>query len=302
MPIRVVFGAKKSGLDPANGDIHVATPMLLGSGVEDLVAGPQDIFEQSEHHFISESEGWLSAAYVLPIRSTMADTAHEAYQRVLRDFADAQLVRIWNFVPGINEEVDGLENYRAFCLGRHEAFVEHFGARANEQYCSASAVGVDDDCLVVNVLGTHRRALHQENPLQEPAYNYPERYGPRPPCFSRASYVPGESPALYISGTASVRGSESISPGDLAGQLKVTGENLDRIIAESVSSLGQDIKSVGQAYGRAYVRHPEHMDAVMACIDEHAWCTRERTNIVRSDICRSELLVEIELSWPAVLT
>ncbi|WP_309398632.1 hypothetical protein [Cerasicoccus maritimus] len=302
MPIRVLFGAAESGLDPRRGEIHVATPLLMGPGHETICPGPLDVFAQSADHFMAESNGWLTAAYCVPICGTIAETAQRLYARMLTDFADAQIVRIWNFVPAINEEVDELENYRGFCLGRHEAFVEQFGGRANESFCSASAVGVGGRHLVVFGLATHRRVLHQENPLQAPAYHYPDRYGPRPPSFSRSSFVPGESPVLYISGTAAVRGSESVAVGDLMGQLEVTGENLDRIISESVGSLGQDIAQVGVASGRAYVRNPADAETVMACIREHAWAKDDQVNVVQSDICRSELLVEIELSWPAALT
>ncbi|WP_309383497.1 hypothetical protein [Cerasicoccus frondis] len=302
MPVRVVFGAKESGLDPDNGQIFLATPLLLGPGHETICQGELDVFERSSEHFLAESNGWLTSAYCVPVGNSLAQNVEGLYQRMLADFSDAQMVRFWNFVPAINEHVEGLENYRAFCVGRHDAFVEQFGARANESFCSASAVGIDGTFLVVIGMATHRRALHQENPLQEPAYNYPLRYGPRAPSFSRSSYVPGESPALYISGTASVRGSDSIAEGDLHGQLEITGENLDRIIAESVGSLGQDISQVGPASARAYVRHAEDAEAVMSWIKGHAWSSEDRINIVRSDICRSELLVEVELSWPAALT
>ncbi|GHB96256.1 hypothetical protein [Cerasicoccus arenae] len=301
MPIRVIFGANHSHLNPDYGEIHLATPLLEGAGQEVICAGSVDVFERSEEHFVSESNGWLVYASSVPVNGPLADCAEDLYHQLFRCLDGSEIVRIWNFVPAINEVVDGLENYRAFCFGRHEAFVAKFGGRAFDSFCAASAVGVNDNQLTVFAMATHRRAHHLENPLQSPAYRYPERYGPRPPSFSRSSYVAGESPALYISGTAAVRGSDSIALGDLAGQLEVTGENLDRIIAESVAALGGDITHVGSAIGRAYVRRPEDASTVMACIREHAWCTADRFNIVHSDICREELLVEIELSWPAAL-
>lgn len=301
MPIRLVFGQSESALIPARGEIHLANPLLLGSGQECISSGAPDVFEQSAGHFVSESGGWLTAAFCEPVGDCVATTTRRVYQKLFESMADCQIVRAWNFVPAINEEVDGLENYRAFSLGRHEAFHARFGGRAAEAFCAASGVGVDGDRLVIVALGTHRRVRHQENPLQSPAYQYPSQYGPRPPSFSRASFVPGECPALFISGTAAVRGHESVAPGDLAGQLEVTGENLDRIIAESVAALGEDIARVGMANGRAYVRRAEDADAVMAWIHEHAWCADDRVNVVQSDICRRELLVEIELSWPAAL-
>lgn len=301
MPIRVVFGQPKSSLVPDRGEIHLANPLLAGSGEEIVTGGAADVFERSADHFIAESGGWLTAAFCAPVGDSITATSREAYRKLFHCLEGCQLARAWNFVPAINEEVDGLENYQAFCLGRHEAFHEHFGARAAETFCAASGVGIDGDRLVVIAVGTHRRTRHQENPLQSPAYQYPEKYGPRPPSFSRATFVPGESPALFISGTAAVRGHESVAPDDLDGQLEVTGENLDRIIAETVAALGGDVSRVGPASGRAYVRHPEHAEAVLACIREHAWCADDRVNLIQSDICRRELLVEIELSWPAAL-
>jgi len=301
MPIEVVFGREQSELDPARGEIRLANPLFGGAGRETLLGGDFQLLEQREGHFIAESGDWLAAAFCAPVAGSMGELTQHIYDEIFRQLDGCPPVRVWNFVPAINEKVDGLENYRAFCQGRHEAFYRYFGSNAAESFCAASGVGIGGDRLVVIALATTLGVHHLENPLQSPAYHYPKEYGPRPPSFCRASLVSSQPPAIYISGTSAVRGHESIGQGDLSEQLVVTGENLDRIVAESVANLGDDISRLGPALARAYVRRPEDADLVMDCILNHAWCREDRVNVIQADICRSELLVEIELSWPGAL-
>ena len=72
-----------------------------------------------------------------------------------------------------------------------------------------------------------------ENPRQRAAYRYSGKYGPLPPCFARATLVPGTRAAertLLIGGTASVCGEASVHAGDLVAQTAETFRNLDALI------------------------------------------------------------------------
>jgi enamine deaminase RidA (YjgF/YER057c/UK114 family) len=232
----------------------------------------------------------------------VAEKACATYARLLEALGPARGLRIWNFVPAINAERDGLENYRAFCLGRHEAFLAHYGPGAERYFCAASAVGTEEPQLTVIALGAELPVSQLENPFQCPAYAYPEQYGPRPPSFSRASVVTGAEPVLYISGTSAVLGSASIAPGELAGQLATTGENLHRMLGQAERSLGAEtFARLGAPECRVYLRRAEDTPAVLAWLERQPWHDPARSRVVQADICRSELLVEIELSWPSAL-
>lgn len=291
MPIRVQFSAVKSGLDVDQRIIRLATPLIAGTGA-DIIGGEWEIRDASAAHFIAESGHWRLAAISLPVHDSLEGLSRAIYQRLFAAMQGAQLVRAWNFVPAINATPAELENYQSFCLGRHEAYVDAFGEQAQEIYSAASAVGVDDDRLTVFALATSQAVQHLENPLQSPAYDYPAKYGPRPPSFSRASIISGDQPAVFISGTAAVRGSDSVGA-SVGEQLTITAENLQHIISRCEETLGQRLNTPAQ--GRVYVRRSSDLADVQAWLAAQPWPTT--WNVVQSDICRRELLVEVELSW-----
>ena len=79
-----------------------------------------------------------------------------------------------------------------FNAGRFEALSDWFGGpgRLPDSLPAASAVGHDGDDFAVHCLLLSRPGVAVENPRQVPAFRYSARYGPRPPCFARATVVP----------------------------------------------------------------------------------------------------------------
>ena len=91
-----------------------------------------------------------------------ADTGLEAlafdlYRRLLRSVEHEgypNFVRIWNYVPQINEKASGIDRYMRFCKGRSEAFSAHYGGEFASHLPAASAVGCPGDALVVHALAS----------------------------------------------------------------------------------------------------------------------------------------------------
>lgn len=96
------------------------------------------------------------------------------------------LLRLWNYVPGINDEGQELEHYRHFNVGRQRAFIDA-GRSAFEGSPAACALGTKMGPLSVFFLAGPKAPLSIENPRQVSAYRYPDQYGPRSP-FSRAAW------------------------------------------------------------------------------------------------------------------
>ncbi|MGI9014413.1 MAG: hypothetical protein ACR2GY_09215 [Phycisphaerales bacterium] len=135
-----------------------------------------------------------------------------------------------------------------------------------------------------------------QNPLQTPASQYSQRFGPLPPHFARATQLTGrDRRLLLISGTSSVIGEESIHPGDLRSQLKVTLANIERVVIEANSldpvAISKQEFRIDQA--RAYVKRESDCTIVAEAV---ALALRGlvRLEIVEADLCRSDLLIEIE--------
>jgi len=223
--------------------------------------------------------------------------ACDAYRQVLRGVAQAgypHVLRIWNYVPRIHETFSGFDRYMQFCKGRSEAFDAEFGRGFSERLPAASAVGCPGDSLVVHVLAAREPGRHIENPRQIAAYRYPERYGPKSPAFARGTVAgPAWDGTLFVSGTASIIGHESVFPGDPVRQTEETMRNIEVVLdAAGVPGRGGPI---GARLGslRVYVRFPDQLDTIRAAISAITR-TAVPTAWLQAEVCRPELLVEIE--------
>ena len=205
------------------------------------------------------------------------------------------LWRVWNYLADINDESDGLERYRQFNVGRHEAFEAH--GRLNPQAVPAAcALGTRDSEVPLSIafLAAREAPRAIENPRQVAAYEYPSRYGPRSPTFARAALgqLPGQS-LLFISGTASIIGHASVHSDDVQAQTRETLDNIQALLDEATRVDASVVWQLGDLSYRAYVRHAADHAAVQAVLAERLG-PQARVEFVQADVCRAELLVEIE--------
>ena len=225
---------------------------------------------------------------------SIVETAAEAYEDVLSATTAAgypHLLRAWNYVSAINEEQEGLERYRGFSAGRHESMLRHGYSRTT--FPAASTVGMSGSGLAVCFLAAREPGIQVENPRQMSAYDYPELYGPRSPSFSRATLMKrGSSAMILVSGTASVVGHESRHEGRLVAQIEETLQNLDVVIREAAARVERSASVRDLTVAKAYVRHAAHAPVVQQYL--HHSMPAAAHILLHSDICRRELLVEIE--------
>jgi chorismate lyase / 3-hydroxybenzoate synthase len=226
----------------------------------------------------------------------------------LRSSAHPEAVRLWNFLPGICAPMgDGLDRYRVFNIARHRAFASLFGERAIEKGTlpSASCVGHHGRCVSIHALGLATPARPIENPRQVPAFAYSAKFGPRPPCFARAGLVRfGGRGVLLVAGTASVRGEESVHAESLEEQCKETVANLRTVIAAGRGACAQVAKDEmgdreAEPFGRlratrVYYRNSIDVDPLKRLLPKELLASTE-VEFIHADICREELLVEIEV-------
>jgi hypothetical protein len=223
--------------------------------------------------------------------STSLEEAVEVAYISLFDFLEqagfAAPVRFWNYLTAITQDDHGLERYRRFNIGRHAAF----SARLRDPLPpAATAVGGALGASVISVLAAHEPARTVENPRQVSAYAYPPTYGPRSPSFSRASiHALGTAETMFISGTASITGHETRHIGDLNSQTAETIENL-----RTLSQAAKRLSPPGEHWAcKIYLRDSSHREPVSRAL-EAAFGPLCQCLYLRADICRPELLVEIE--------
>jgi chorismate lyase / 3-hydroxybenzoate synthase len=222
----------------------------------------------------------------------------EGYRAVRDAVGNLHPVRFWNYLPGIHAPMDERrDRYMVFNAGRFAALTEWFDGPDHlpQRLPAASGVGHHGNDLEIHCLAFRQPGEAIENPRQIPAFRYSTRYGPLPPCFARATVVTEPTSRelmLLVAGTASIRGEQSIHQGDLASQLQETADNLRALIAAAEGAPPADSLA---AFTEICAYHVHRRDA--AAIEEFIRATfgaRTALQMVRADICRADLLVEIE--------
>lgn len=228
--------------------------------------------------------------------SALDAATFDSYCRILaflRRCGYPHALRMWNFFPGINESDEDTERYKQFSVGRASTYEQY--ADFERALPAASAIGSYRPGLLVYFIAARTPGVQIENPRQVSAFRYPRQYGPKSPSFSRAKLKDwGENVHLYISGTASVVGHESLHQYNVTKQVAEISRNVQTLIDEAAT---QDTRLRGCTPHdldllRIYLRPPLNTTSVYDAI------TREFGDVPRvyltGDICRQELLVEVE--------
>ena len=217
---------------------------------------------------------------------------------VLASSHSPYLLRLWNYIAHINAaDTDGQERYRHFNAGRQQAFIEARRS-AFDGTPAACALGTQDGPLRVYFLAGPRAPQAIENPRQISAYRYPASYGARSPTFSRAALadVGGDRLALFISGTASIVGHTTLHIGDVRRQTEESLANMAAVREVAALRAGAPFDASALIY-TVYVRHRSDFAAVREVFEQRVGkdsAAGREAVYLQADICRAELLVEIE--------
>ncbi|NTV10905.1 MAG: hypothetical protein HGA47_09050 [Zoogloea sp.] len=236
----------------------------------------------------------LDAHLATPLQQ-LAEAAYRELFGTLDALGYPALLRVWNYLGAINLESHGLERYRQFNIGRQHAFAAAARAFTGE-VPAACALGTPAGPLQVAFLAGREPARPVENPRQTSAYHYPAEYGPRSPTFSRAALTGSpDAPLLFVSGTASIVGHRSLHLGDVAAQTRESLANIAAVVAEAGRLAGGGkLPALDALFYTVYVRHAGDLAAVQAEFADIL--PGARVIFMQADICRSNLLVEIEAS------
>lgn len=278
---------------PENEATTSGAPLLDGAPEETLFADARPIGIERGVRLFGSGDWLLGVARVArPLR--LGEETRALYATLLEILRERgrHPARIWNFVPAINADgPEEMENYRAFCRGRAQAW----DASGIGLPPAASAVGSRDGGLCVLFAAAGTPPLVRENPEQVPAYEYPPEHGPRSPSFSRASQATVNGRRhTFVSGTAAIKGHATVAPGDLAGQIACTLDNLRLISA--ACGLGPDLAAgaARERHFKIYLRHAADLDAARRALDGALLRAGDRVSWLHADICRAALDIEIE--------
>lgn len=244
----------------------------------------------------------LFGAIELPQFPESADTlslqqaTESAYRQIfalLDELRYPHAYRFWNYMPDINGSIGELERYHLFNIGRQEAFLAS-GRTVSGPLPAACALGTQQETLSIAFVAGKLAPIALENPRQICAHEYPEQYGPRSPTFSRASLLRHKNEdTLLVSGTASIIGHETLHVGDVLAQTRETLINLEAIAMEANCLIEKPKFNLMNMRYRVYVRNAKDLSIIRDEM-QRAIGDKLQACYVQADICRKDLLLEIE--------
>jgi len=219
------------------------------------------------------------------------------------------VLRTWFYLGGITETEAGLQRYMELNRARTDFYrrIKFHCSVAQPSipqgiYPASTGIGMSGSGLVAGSLALQTQRgdaflLPLENPQQTPAYAYHPRHSPQSPKFSRGvALVLDNYITTWVSGTASVVHSLSRHPGDIRKQTEQTVENIEKLISAD-NFVFHGIKHPGArlndlAKVRVYLKRAEDFSVCKAICEKRFGSVPAIYAV--ADVCRPELLVEIE--------
>lgn len=253
----------------------------------------------SELCYVAQSDSYYFSSVSVETDKEYLKCSQEAYERLLQklDTEKFVIIRFWNYIPNINEIREGEEVYKEFCWGRECIFKKYF-REGLPIYPAATGIGFDGRKLCVSLIAVSKQSLVKniENPRQTPAFLYPKRYGIASPKFSRAMYFANDRQQLIVlSGTASIIEAKTIGINDTITQTLTTIENIFTLMSD-VNLKKYGINNFGDKFNlrylKIYIKNWRDYPKVKEICEQKF--NKKNLFYQQSNICRSELLVEIE--------
>jgi hypothetical protein len=208
------------------------------------------------------------------------------------------IVRQWNYIGNITQEYQGRQIYQLFNDSRTRFYQQ---GNWEKGYPSATGIGMDCSKTIISLLCYTGACYPIDNPLQQPAHRYSsqvllgkEADEKSTPKFERAKAIKaGIDYLCFISGTAAIRGEASMLDQHADSQVIQTLENISHLIsADNLKRSGLRETCSQLQNLRIYIKKKEHYPLIENQIKQ--LYPHVPTLFVLADICRDELLVEIE--------
>ena len=236
-----------------------------------------------------------------------------AFQQMQERLASAgvgfdQVVRTWIYVNQITAGEAGRQRYQELNRARTDFYRDiQFGTKARASrpekiYPASTGIGTNGAqitmaCMALDSQRPDVFIVPLENPQQTAACDYHAKYSPQSPKFSRAmAVVQGHFVSTLISGTASIVNARTCYFGDVVRQTEQTIDNIERLIApenferHGLAGAGATLRDIAKL--RVYVKHQQDYEKCREVCERRL--PRVPAIYLRADVCRPELLVEIE--------
>lgn len=243
------------------------------------------------------------------VEDEISRQAEEAFGRIGRllakeGFSAGEIVRQWNYIERITEFDDKRQRYQEFNDARSRFYA---GGFFRNGYPAATGIGTRQGGLLIDFIaarftgkGGHCVPLNNELQVAAHAYSQEVLLGREENCnqkttpkFERAKVVmEGKKGMIYVSGTAAIRGEQSLMQAGISEQVRTTWENIDSLVGKpNLRKAGIEGESELLQL-RVYLKRREDREEAKQEIERHYGKTASL--YLLADICREELLVEVE--------
>ena len=208
----------------------------------------------------------------------------------IEKFPINSIVRQWNYIEQITAFDGEDQHYQSFNNVRSDFYHK---ADWTKGYPAATGIGTNSGGVLIDfdavVLTSEKDFITPiDNSLQVAAHAYSEKVlensfsQKKTPKFERAKSITiNNRRFIYVSGTAAIRGEESLKGIDLDEQLCITMENIEELI-----------KVAKPLLLRVYLKNETDYEKAESLL--HAIHPDIPISYMQADVCRDELLIEIE--------
>lgn len=249
-------------------------------------------------------EGIAASNFADSVRK-QSDEVFGKLDRVLSlyGFEVDDIVRQWNYIGNIVGYRDGKQNYQEF----NDARTSYYAKREWQNgYPAATGIGATDEGIVVGGIAFKKQGAKGvfpiDNPLQIAAHIYSKSVlidsdanaMKSTPKFERAKLIEtARGACCFVSGTAAIRGEESMDASSARLQTIKTIENIEYLVSkENLVRFGCKPYDLKYIKLHVFIKNAEDYDEVKRVVEEYY----PQIPIIYTiaDVCRQELLVEIE--------
>ncbi|HNW56623.1 MAG TPA: hypothetical protein PLR88_09560 [Bacteroidales bacterium] len=220
------------------------------------------------------------------------------------------IVRQWNFIGNILEIKNGIQNYQLFNRVRSSNY-QHY--RYIKSFPAATGIGMKHGGVHVDFYAVKSESTTKIIAVNNPDQIKPYAYGQKVlvgapgddgktkqvPQFERAVLLNNKSfSELFVSGTASIKGQDTIGISSVEKQTMVTIENVNTLcdLKRIGGMIGSNGINTGRfVFARVYVKNQDDFHSVKSICNNHF--KQVPVIYIQSDICRDNLLVEMEAEF-----
>jgi len=244
------------------------------------------------------------------VDDTIAEASERAFKMAVailnaEGLSIQNIIRQWNYIENIAivEDVNAPQNYQDFNDVRARYYDQ---VRFEKGYPAATGIGQDTGGVIIGFIALSESDIISIKPIGNPGQIDAHKYSEIvlegnsdqkcTPKFERAKLVTiGSRNYIYVSGTASILGEKTVHEGDVEKQTLTTIDNIKRLFSKEnqvTVGLDFDVAKIKFSHLRVYVKYNKDIPAVQKVCEAELNC--KSSLFLESDVCRENLLVEIE--------